>query len=283
MNRRILTVVLGLISYCGFAQNTSDLGASEDQKVLSETMAQMNDSVKPSSDKILVDGVQGVIGDYVILDSDIKKAQLQVARQSRSGSISSCQLMESILREKMYAHHAVQDSIIVTDRQVEAQTEQMVQRFVAEVGSAEEVAKIYNMDNIQQVRTELNRINRDRILAERMEQAITSEVEVTPEEVRQFFASIEEDDVPIFNTEVEMAQIVVVPEASEEAVREVVDKLNGYRKDILENGASFHTKAVLYSEDVETGKRGGKITVTREAQLLKEVRLTHPYTIVKKI
>jgi peptidyl-prolyl cis-trans isomerase SurA len=273
MIKQITKWVMLLMTISVMAQTpVSEDVKAEDAAVVQETVSKLRDSVKPKQDKILVDGVQGVIGDYVILDSDIKKAQLQIARGSRGTTVSNCQLMESILREKMYAHHAIQDSIIVTDRQVEAQTEQMIDEFVRRAGSEEEVASIYNMENIDQVRTELNRINRDRILAERMEQAITEKVEITPEEVRQFFASLEKEDIPIFNTEVEMAQIVVNPQPSEDAVQEVLDKLNAYRKDVIENGASFHAKAVLYSDDTETGKRGGKITVSRDAPLVKEFK-----------
>lgn len=272
---RILMVAFLAVGKLCLAQNTDarvDSTAMVDKAIVDKTLNQLQDSVKPKMDKILVDGVQGVIGDYVILNSDITKQELNLSSRARTElNITRCQLMESIIREKMYAHHAVQDSIIVTDDQVESQTEQQIQGITARVGGEEKLLELYNMESMSQVRTELNRLNRDRILAERMEQAITAEVEITPEEVRQFFVSLEEDEIPMFNTEVEVAQIVLKPEPSEEAVAEVKKRLNKFREDIL-NGASFRTKAILYSDDVESGRDGGRLTLRRESPFVKEFK-----------
>ena len=82
-----------------------------------------------------------------------------------------------------------------------------------------------------------------------MQQRVVENIEVTPEEVRQFFYSIPEDERPVFSAEVEVAQIVMEPEITEEAKQDVIDRLNQFREDVVENGASFATKAVLYSKD----------------------------------
>ncbi|MBL4888026.1 MAG: peptidylprolyl isomerase, partial [Flavobacteriaceae bacterium] len=82
--------------------------------------------------------------------------------------------------------------------------------------------------------------------------------EITPEEVRTFFYDIPEDERPIFGDELEIAQIVIDPEVPESEIKKVIDRLKELRRDIVENGESFATKAVLYSQDASR-KQGGKI------------------------
>lgn len=242
---------------------------------LATSMAKSRDTVKPGAKRFMVDGVTGVIGDYVILNSDIVREYTEYKRRPESGELSKCQLMESILRQKMYAHHATQDSINVSDAEVENATfgtiEYLRQQMSGGASDAE-IARFYRKDNIEQVRNELNRINRERILANRMQERITESVSITPEEVRQFFYDLPEDKRPLFNTEVEIAQIVLKPDATEEESALVIKKLKQIRQDVLENGSSFAAKAAVHSEDTETEKRGGLLSLGRNDGFVKEFK-----------
>ncbi|OUS13391.1 peptidylprolyl isomerase [Nonlabens dokdonensis] len=257
------------------AQTTSSADiAAADKKNVEETLAAL-DSVRPTTKKrFLIEGVAGVIGDYVILGSDIASAKAQAKRQAGISDITSCELMESLLSEKMYAHHAIQDSITISDREIEGRTEGQIQYFknALQTDDDREIAKFYKKDNITQVREALNRVNRDGLLAQRMQERITEQVEITPEEVRDFFKSIPEEERPLFGSEVEMAQIVVIPEADEEEVKLVIDKLNGYRADVLDNGADFAAKATLYSDDTGTERQGGVLSLKRSDPFVKEFK-----------
>src|SRR5690606_16877764 len=107
-------------------------------------------------------------------------------------------------------------------------------------------------------------------LAESMQQKIYKDVDVTPEEVRQYFFNIPEDERPLVGTELEIAQIVINPQISDEAKRQVIEELNTHRRDVIENGSSFVTKVVLYSDEPSAGTHGGKITLTRKSPFVKE-------------
>jgi peptidyl-prolyl cis-trans isomerase SurA len=245
-----------------------------DQKNLQETIAAL-DSVKPSSKKrFLIEGVAGVIGDYVILGSDIVTAKEQAKRQAGISDISSCELMESLLSEKMYAHHAIQDSITIGDREIEGRTEGQIQYFknALQTDDDQKIADFYKKDNITQVREALNRVNRDGLLAQRMQERITEQVEITPEEVREFFKSIPVEDLPLFNTEVEMAQIVVHPKPNQEEINLVINKLKEYKADVIDNGADFAAKATLYSDDSGTERQGGILELQRSSPFVKEFK-----------
>ena len=272
---------LGVLMVLAFAKavtaqtTTTDQKIVEvDNKIVAETLAAL-DSVKPvQSKRFLIEGVAGVIGDYVILGSDIVSAKEQAKRQAGISDISNCELMESLLSEKMYAHHAIQDSITISDREIEGRTEQTIQYFKNGLQTSDEqkVADFYKKDNIGQVREALNRLNRDVLLAQRMQERITEQVEITPEEVREFFSEISKEELPLFNTEVEMAQIVVIPEAEQSEVDVVVNKLKEYKEDVLDNGADFAAKATLYSDDTGTERAGGVLELQRSSPFVKEFK-----------
>src|SRR4029079_18512739 len=104
-----------------------------------------------------------------------------------------------------------------------------------------------------------------------MQHKIVGDVEVTPEEVRDFYKKIPKDELPVFGEEVEVAQIVIKPKVSEAEKQKVIDKLNGFRKDILA-GSSFYSKAVLYSQDPGSKSIGGYMKVNKKSPLVKEFK-----------
>ena len=52
----------------------------------------------------------------------------------------------------------------------------------------------------------------------------------------------------------------------------MIDRLKGFRRDILENGSSFATKAVLYTQDPGSRSEGGLMVIDRSTPLVKEFR-----------
>lgn len=123
-----------------------------------------------------------------------------------------------------------------------------------------------------ELRAELFQINKDNMLASEMQNKIIEGVEITPEEVRTFFNSIPVDERPLFSAEVEIAQIVIEPEIPQEEIQKVIDRLNEFRRGIVENGESFATKAVLYSQDPGSSTKGGKISLKRSDNFVKEFK-----------
>ena len=94
-----------------------------------------------------------------------------------------------------------------------------------------------------------------------MQDEIISKVEITPEEVRQFFNSIPKIELPIFGTELEIAQIVIEPSVSEDETNRIINQLKVFREDVLEGGSSFASKALLYSQDPGSRSIGGKYSL----------------------
>lgn len=231
------------------------------------------DSITKSFTKFKVDGVAGVVGDYLILESDIDKFLYDIKSQGQSSvDVTPCQVMGKLLEDKLLAHHAIQDSIAINDGQVNSEVDQLINRFTQIRGSEQKVLEFYKKDNIGELRAELFSIRRDIRLSESMNERIIAEVDVSPDEVKSFFESITKDELPTFGVELEIAQIVVEPKATEEERQKVIDRLDGFRSDILDNGSSFATKAVLYTDDAASRPDGGYMLIDRKSPLVKEFR-----------
>lgn len=220
-----------------------------------------------------IDGVAAVVGDFVVLDSDIDKMYIELKSQGASTEgVTPCNLAGRLMENKLYAHHAIQDSLVVPDVQISASVDQQIGYMTQQLGSLEKVVEFYKKENEEELRTELFGIIRQNELASAMQRNIVDRVEITPEEVREFFAAIPEDQRPMFGDEVEIAQIIVEPVIPQTEKQEVIDRLNEYRTDVLENGASFASKAVLYSQDPGSRSSGGKISLSREDPFVKEFK-----------
>ncbi|GAB2778371.1 peptidylprolyl isomerase [Salinimicrobium soli] len=243
-----------------------------DSTAIQETAIPVRDSLK-NSQKFKVDGVAAVVGDFVVLDSDIDKMYIELQSQGASiKDVTPCSLAGRLMENKLYAHHAIQDSIIVSDAEINANVDQQLSYMTQQVGSLEKVLEFYKKDNEAEFRAELFEINKQNRLAGEMQRKIVDAVEITPEEVREFFSSIPEDERPVFGDEVEIAQIVVKPEIPQKERQRIIDRLNEMRADIVENGASFATKAVLYSQDPGSRSSGGKISLSRKDPFVKEFK-----------
>ncbi|UFH46560.1 peptidylprolyl isomerase [Flavobacterium galactosidilyticum] len=222
--------------------------------------------------KLKIDGVIATVGDYIILDSDIDKSFLEISAQGGSvKDITRCQMLGKLLEDKLYAHQAVQDSIVVTDAEVKGMMEDRLQYMVEQIGSMEKVIQYYKKDSEEEFRSYFSDILKEGKLTSEMQKKIVDAVEITPEEVRNYFKTIPKSDLPFFGVELEVAQIVVTPKVSADDKQKVIDRLNGFKKEI-EEGSSFSTKAVLYSQDPGSRANGGFYKMNRKTPFVKEFK-----------
>lgn len=223
--------------------------------------------------RIKIDGVAAVVGDKIILDSDITKYKQEIeSRAEGKKTINDCDIIEDIMTQKLLGHHAVIDSVLVSDAEVSSGVERTLAHFKSQMGDMNKVVALYGFDDLEDLTSELSRIEKENLLIQRERQSIVKDVVVTPEEVRFFYNDLKEKgDLPSFGIEVELSQITIKAKPTEQAVQAVIDKLNSIKKDI-ENGYSMRLKAILYSEDPGVAQNGGKYTITRESQFVKEFK-----------
>ena len=188
-------------------------------------------------------------------------------------NVTRCELLGKLMEDKLYAHHAIQDSLEVSDTEIYSYVDQSIEYFTEQLGSLEKVLEFYNKDDELSFRDELYQLNKIQKLSQLMQAKIVDDVEVTPEEVKLFYESIPTNDLPVFGTELEISQIVIEPRVSEEEKNRVIDLLNSFKNDVEEKGLSFASKAILYSQDPGSRANGGKYTLHRKRpRMVKEFR-----------
>jgi peptidyl-prolyl cis-trans isomerase SurA len=251
-----------LVLMASFAMNA--------QEVIKEKTAEV---VKENpSKRQKVDGVIATVGDYIVLDSDIDKSFLEITAGGGSvKGVSRCQMLGKLLEDKLYAHQAIQDSIVVSDSDIKVMMEERLNYMVESLGSMDKVIEMYKKGTEEELRSTFFDVLKEQKLSSEMGKKIVDGVEITPEEVRNYFKAIPKADLPFFGAEMEVAQIVIAPKVTQEDKQKVIDRLKGFKKEV-EGGASFSTKAVLYTQDPSSRATGGFYKMNRKTPFVKEFK-----------
>ena len=222
---------------------------------------------------IKIDGVAVVIGKNIVLDSDIDKFKQEIEIRSEGKiKISDCEMLEELMQQKLLAHHAIIDSVIVSDPEITSRVDRSVQYFTQQYGSVDKVIKAYGFNDLDDLKKELFTVQKENALIEKKQQKITEKIDVTPEEVRLFYNGLKEKgELPEFSAEIELAQIVLNVKPTQEETERIVNKLTELKKEI-EDGASFKMKAIINSDDPGVTQNGGQYEVTKESQFIKEFK-----------
>ncbi len=229
--------------------------------------AQKNDTTAIPKGKV-IDQVVAVVGNTLILQSDIENQYLSFRMQGDiEGTEKSmkCQILESLLYQKLMVAQAEVDSITVDKAQVNAELDRRLSGFINQFGSQEKLEKYYGK-SISEIKSEIRNIVKDQMLAQQVQQKIISNITVTPSEIRSYYNSLPKDSIPMIKTEYVLRQIVRAPPVSLAEILRIKKELLQLRKRIL-NGASFSTMAILYSEDPGSAKNGGELGFYGRGQL----------------
>lgn len=208
---------------------------------------------------LVADKIIAKIDNNIILKSELEQAYLQYvsSAQTRVGSQVKCQILESLVINKLMVAKAEIDSVVVSDEEVTSNLNNRMNVFISRIGSEEKIEEYYGK-TIEQFKAELRDQVKEQLVVQKMQSTITKDIKVTPSEVKKFFNSIPADSLPYFSTEVSLAQIVKVPSvnsAQKEAVRQ---RLLNIREEIM-NGANFEEMARKHSEEPGAATSGGNL------------------------
>lgn len=215
-----------------------------------------------------VEGIVAVVGGNVILKSDIENQYLQIRTQGNiqgTATALKCQILETLLFQKLLLHQSQVDSLTVTDAQVENEMDRRMRYFISQAGTPERLEQHFGK-SLSEIKNELKEVIRESMLADQSQQKITSGVTITPSEVRSYFRRLHKDSIPLINAEYEIGMIVKRPLVTEEEKQLTREKLHGFRERIRK-GDDFGTLAVLYSEDPGSARQGGELGMFRRGEM----------------
>lgn len=216
---------------------------------------------------VSVDKIIARVDNYYILRSELEE-MFQSYKAEGQRTPERCQLLESLIINKMLLAKAEIDSVTVeegrVDEQLDGRMSYMVQRF----GSEKNLMEAYGK-SVSELKTELRQQVKDQAIVETMQQKIAGDVKITPSDVRRFFNTIPKDSLPYIPAEVEVGQIVRVATVTQEQK----DKLRNQLLDIktkAQGGEDFATLAQIYSEDLGSAKNGGDLGFAKRGAMVPE-------------
>ncbi len=218
----------------------------------------LNLCIHVSAQEQVLDEIIAVVGSEIVLKSDVQLQKNQLKSQGFKGNITDCQVLEELLFEKLLLNQAKVDSLEVTDDMVNVELNKRLNVFIRQIGSEEALEEYYGK-SIGEIREEFFDVLKDQILVQRMESEINKNLNVTPEDVQEFFNDIPKDSLPFVNASVEMSQIVIYPDPSLEQREQVRSRLRQFREEVESGEEDFETLAALYSDDPGSASKGGNL------------------------
>lgn len=227
--------------------------------------------VKAQSDDkgVVIDRIIAKVDDYIVLKSELDRAYLEfLSRGELAQGNAKCQILESLVINKMMVAKAEIDSIYVLDAEVESNLDRRMSYFIQQIGSEERLEEIYNK-SIEEFKEELFDQIKEQMIVQKMQGTIGEDVSVTPGEVKKFFSKIPADSLPYFSTEVTIGQIVKIPEVNDNRKDEIRKQMLELKRRI-ENGEDFGQLAKKYSQDPGSAPAGGELGFFKRGELAPE-------------
>lgn len=220
---------------------------------------------------VVVDKVLAVIGDNVVLLSDVE-AQFQQLKQqdpeAKYGPSDRCQLFENILLDRLFLSQAQLDSVTTTPEEVEAELDRRIKYFISIFGSKDKLEEYYGK-SVLELKDDFKDDIEKQLVTDKMKGKVFSGLKISPAEVKEYFDRIPKDSIPYFNSELELGQIVMFPKVSQAEKKRALKKIQDLRTEILQ-GADFSVKAIQYSEDPGSYLDGGNLGYINRGELVPE-------------
>lgn len=223
--------------------------------------------------KQVVDEIIAKVDNYIILESDFQIGLREyLSRGNQSNDQSKCSVLEGLVINKLLLAKAEIDSVVVEESQVDAQLDSRLKMMVNQIGSVEKIEEYYGK-SLDEFKVEIRDDIRDQLVMGAMQRTITTDLEVTPKEVKTFFKNIPKDSLPFYSTQVQVGQLVKNPVMSKEMKNNIKARLNGLRERILA-GEDFEKIAKLYSQEPAAKSTGGNLGYFKRGELAPEYEAT---------
>jgi len=229
--------------------------------------------------KVVADKIVAVVGDKVILKSDIDNSIIDMQRQNiEIPANARCSMLEQAMGIKALVLQAEKDSLPVTDEEVETIIDNRIRAFISQFGSKEELEKVAGK-TIYQLKEDFREPIRDQELAKAMRNKVVENVRITPKEVNEFYNKIPKDSLFLYESEVEISQIVIFPKAHRDAEEYAIEQLKGIKAQVESGKSDFASLASIYTMDPGSKETGGQYDVNRYSKELDPVWLGKAFTL----
>ena len=218
----------------------------------------------------VLDRIVAVVESEVVLESELN-AQIQFYASNNRVDAKTPGLrdkvLETMINEKLVLAKAIEDSIVVTDQEVQQQLDAVIQQRIAQAGSEARLEEMWGMP-INRIKREFRDEMRKNILSQKLQQQRFGSAAIGRFEVEEFYRAYR-DSLPRISEEVDLAHIYIKPKASS-ASRDAARAHLQALLDSLKAGTDFGDLARRHSQDPGTGPSGGELGLVRRGQFVKE-------------
>ena len=229
-----------------------------------------------------IDGVAAIVGENIILKSDVSQVVGMTALQQGLDVSKDVDVLmklqegvlSSLIDQKVILEMAKLDSIEIADKDVENALDQQVENFILRAGS-EDVAETMLGQSLSDFRREFWYDMRDRLITEQYQQQLIMSVNINRDGVFNFYEEYK-DSLPDFPIKMKIRHLLTRIKAGEESKKNALFEIKQIRDRIL-NGELFSDLAKAFSDDPGSKNNGGSLGYIRRNQMVKEFE-TKAYT-----
>lgn len=216
-----------------------------------------------------LDKIVAVVGNNIILLADLNQQYAIYLNQGNpADEKAKCYFLQQMLVQKLLKQQADIDSIVVEDNQVDDELDKRMRYQIQRMGGQERLEQ-FLQKSVLQYKDEMRPDVKEGLIANKMQQKITENVNVTPLEVKKYFESYKKDSLPDIGTEVEVGEISLNPKLTKAEKQKYHDKLDAIRLRI-KSGEDFGFLAKTYSEDPGSAAEGGDYGFIDRTTMVKE-------------
>jgi peptidyl-prolyl cis-trans isomerase SurA len=223
---------------------------------------------------MVIDQIVGVVGDNIIMQSELEVEFSQLKKEFPEASDTfKCEILRQRLNEKVLLAKAQIDSVELSEERVDQELDKRIQYFARQMGGIKSMEEYYGK-SIAEIKSNNRDKIREGLLVQEMQQKALKDVKVSPTDIKKYFNELaDQDSLPFYSAEVEVAQIVIEPKVSAEAKLIAHEKIVELRERIM-NGEDFNTLAVIYSDDKGSATNGGELGFFTRGDMVPEFEAT---------
>ena len=224
------------------------------------------------SDEEVIDEIVAVVGEYIVLKSEVDGIVLRFLQQQRMDYSEELWLtaLNQLIDQRVLAIHAKRDTnIVVSDDQVEQALDQRISQITAQMGGVSQLEQIYGKSTLE-IRSDLREDLRDQLLADQFQGQKINSIRTTPSEIREWFQQFPTDSLPTIPETVRLSHIVRYPSLSQEAKDYAQELVTSIRDSVLAGSFTLEEAASAFSQDEGSKNNGGRYEGSRLRELVPE-------------
>jgi len=220
----------------------------------------------PLHSQQLVDGIAAIVGQEIILFSDVQQLTMEMIRSSgvNPSSINQEQfinLQNQALRElinmEIILLQAEEDSIFIRERDIQSSLDEQLGQYLDVLGSEEQIEQVFGL-SMRKIREYLYTRVKSSLIVQQIQTERFGNIKVSRPEVLEFYEE-NKDSIPEIPERVNISHILIIPQPSGEKKEQKKAELLEIKERILSGETGFSEAARTYSADRSSAVNGGEL------------------------